>query len=222
MLRLEGRGAPDGASKELLSRIGMRVQAIASLYEILSIERRAGVVGLLRYLRTVARSIEQVAGSGRGGWVIDVAGDDIDVTIDEAARYGAIVNELVSNAVKYAFSDVAEGGHIHIGCERRGDTVEVTIADNGCGISHGAPAPPSTGLGIRLVDLYLHALEGEMERSTAPGQGTTCILRIPYRPIAVDAPTRDEAVEATAASRTAQPPNMIALHRPLARPVPSA
>ena len=202
MLRLEGRDAHDPGTREVLHRIAMRVQAIASLYEVLSLERRAGVVGLLRYLRTIARSIEQVAGGGRGGWTIDVAGTDFDVSIDDAARYGAIVNELVSNAAKYAFADGTSGGIVRIRCERVGDTVEVEVADNGSGIAVAGTAPPSTGLGIRLVDLYLHALDGEMQRSTAPGRGTVCTLRMPYRPVAEPAPEPADPPARLIASRS--------------------
>lgn len=184
MLRLEGRNLADGAARDMLERIGLRVRAIASLYELLTVERRSGNVGLLNYFRTVARSIELVAGRDRGSWTIEVTGEDVDVSIDDAVKYGAIVNELVANAVKYAFGGVRAGGRVSIRCERVGPNLEVTVADNGSGIGGGQrlDETTSTGLGIRLVDLYLQALEGVMERSTAPGCGTTCVLRIPYRP----------------------------------------
>lgn len=209
MLRLEGRSAADPATRALLGRVAMRVQAIASLYEVLSVERRNGVVGLVRYLKTIARSIEQVAGGGRGGWTIDVQGSDFDVSVDDAARYGAVVNELVSNAAKYAFADGASSGSVSIRCERKGEMVEVEVADDGSGISVDGTQAPSTGLGIRLVELYLNALEGQMERSTAPGRGTVCTLRMPYRPATESA----GPPAATATVRRAHPVAGRGLHR---------
>jgi len=197
MLRLEGRNLTDGPAKEMLDRIAMRVRAIASLYELLAVERRPGRVELISYFRTLARSIELVAGRDKGSWTIEVSGTDVEVSVDDAVKYGAVVNELVANAVKYAFGPGGTGGRIDICCQRISDTVEISISDNGVGIAGSSNGnASSTGLGIRLVDLYLHALNGVMERSTVPGEGTTCVLRVPYRP-----PTAEESEP---------PPNIVA------------
>lgn len=219
MLRLEGRNLTDGPGKDMLDRIAMRVRAIASLYELLAVERRPGRVELINYFRTLARSIELVSGRDRGAWSIEVSGVEVDVSVDDAVKYGAIVNELVANAVKYAFGNSDRCGRILIRCELVEDIVRITIADNGVGISGSTVNPSSTGLGIRLVDLYLHALQGEMERTTVPGEGTTCILRIPYRPME---PSAEESAVSIAAASTPPAGQRLVGDGPVLGTVPSA
>lgn len=184
MMRLEGREISDQAARATLKRIAMRVGAVAAIYDLLALERRPGRIGLLAYFKALARSVETMAGNARPAWTIEVRGEDVDVGVDDAMRFGAIVNELVMNAVKYAFDDARLGGRLVVECGLVDDKVTIAVADNGPGIAvdgRGALVSGSSGLGTRLVDLYLGALGGTMERSTAPGRGTTCLVRAPYR-----------------------------------------
>ena len=145
------------------------------------IDYLGGVMNNLPYLMAV----EQMAGNGRSRWTIAVTGEALDVGIDDAVRLGAVINELVMNAVKYAFDGVGENGRVLINCQRDGEEVVVTVNDNGAGMtgdSANGLSTRSSGLGTRLVDLYLGALEGSMERTTACGRGTVCVVRAPYRP----------------------------------------
>lgn len=185
MMRLEGRDVDDHAARAVLTRIALRVRAVAALYDLLALERRPGRIDLLTYLTALARSVEQMAGNGRSRWTIAVTGEALDVGIDDAVRLGAVINELVMNAVKYAFDGVGENGRVLINCQRDGEEVVVTVNDNGAGMtgeSANGLSTRSSGLGTRLVDLYLGALEGSMERTTACGRGTVCVVRAPYRP----------------------------------------
>jgi two-component sensor histidine kinase len=72
----------------------------------------------------------------------------VEIDPDRAVAIGIIVNELVMNAVKYAYPDGA--GPIHVTLTRDSDELELAITDNGVGIQAKSDAR-STGMGQRIV-----------------------------------------------------------------------
>ncbi|UOM34008.1 sensor histidine kinase [Acuticoccus sp. I52.16.1] len=185
MLRIEGRQLEDEMGREVLQRIALRVESMGSLYELLAIHDNTGIVQLRPYFERVCHSIEQMATSEHMGWSIEVRGDDLPMSIDDAIALGAVVNELVANAAKYAFNGRQDIGSIRVHMLDRGDEIHITVTDNGIGFDKDHVDPKSTGLGMRLVDMYLATLEGEIERESGP-MGTSCFIRVPNRTRAND------------------------------------
>lgn len=180
MLRLESRLLEDGTAREVLERIALRVESMGSLYELLAVNENTGKVSVRPYFERVCRSIERMAGASRLGWHIEVTGDDVPVGVDDAIALGAVVNELVANAAKYAFEGVPDTGLIRVAVADRGTELAVTVSDDGTGFAEREADPKSTGLGMRLVQMYLDTLSGEIDRETGP-RGTRYSLRIPHR-----------------------------------------
>ncbi|WP_170135035.1 sensor histidine kinase [Acuticoccus kandeliae] len=178
MLRIEGRALDDAVAKDVLDRVALRVESMGSLYELLAVNENSGMVPLLPYFERVCRSIEQVGGANQFGWTIEVKGEAVLVSVDTAISIGAVVNELVANAAKYAFSGRQDIGSIRVNCVERGGEIHISVTDNGVGFDKTQVDPKSTGLGMRLVDMYLDALGGTIERDTGP-QGTACYIKIP-------------------------------------------
>jgi two-component system, sensor histidine kinase PdtaS len=85
---------------------------------------------------------------------------------------GIITNELVINAIKYAFPD-GQPGRIEINCEPDGDTVKVSIEDDGAGTSDEA----GSGLGLQLVRTLALQNGGTIERK--PGKGVRWEIGLP-------------------------------------------
>ena len=179
MLRIEARGIEDQASRDLLDRIGRRVESMTSLYELLAINANTGDVQLLDYFRRLCRSIEAVSSGEHIGWSIEVTGEEVTVDTDEAINIGAVVNELVANAAKYAFTGRQDIGRITVGCFLKEAEIAITVADNGNGFDDSDVGPKSTGLGMRLVQIYLSGMGGRFDRQSSE-RGTVCSLRIPY------------------------------------------
>ena len=87
--------------------------------------------------------------------------EPIEIDPDRAVAIGIIVNELVMNAVKYAYPDGA--GPIDVNFHAQGDDLVLSIADNGVGLS-GKTDPRSTGMGQRIVTAMASKLEASVER----------------------------------------------------------
>jgi two-component sensor histidine kinase len=102
--------------------------------------------------------------------------EPIEIDPDRAVAIGIIVNELVMNAVKYAYPDGA--GPIHVELNAAGDDILLAIADDGVGLNVKVD-PRSTGMGQRIVSAMASKLEADVARDPAHA-GTRIVLRFRY------------------------------------------
>ncbi|MBV8593137.1 MAG: sensor histidine kinase, partial [Caulobacteraceae bacterium] len=85
------------------------------------------------------------------------------VPIGQAASLGMIVNELVTNAVKYAYPS-GEGGEVRVAFSREGRTLVLRVADDGVGLGS-----PGQGLGVKVVRSLVDQIGGMLSQSGPPG-----------------------------------------------------
>ena len=97
---------------------------------------------------------------------------ELKLNIDTAIPCGLIINELISNSVKYAFPGDGTG-IIDISVERvNGNIFKLTVKDNGAGSQLGKEIKNSDTLGIQLITLLTRQLNGTIEINSEPGKGT--------------------------------------------------
>ena len=89
---------------------------------------------------------------------------------------GLIVNELVTNALKYAFPSETRGT-VMVTLKRVPGALRLTVADDGKGVDIRRA---DSGLGGRLVEGFAQQLGGQVERESS-SQGTTVHLILPSR-----------------------------------------
>jgi two-component sensor histidine kinase len=96
---------------------------------------------------------------------IRVTSDKVVLSSRQATSIGLIVNELVTNALKYAFPG-EQAGTINVTLRRGNDKITILVEDNGVGPSEGVQA----GLGLRLVRLLVEQSGGGLSQEfTTPG-----------------------------------------------------
>lgn len=97
--------------------------------------------------------------------------DNVMLLLDQAIPLAIIVNELVTNALKYAFDDESEGT-VSLAVRRRDDgKIEIQIRDDGTGLPEGFDPMASSGLGMRVSYALVQQLRGELT-FTASDPGT--------------------------------------------------
>lgn len=170
-LSLQRRRAVGEEARERIGSVMDRVLAIGLAHDQLSFRQGAGSVELRDYLKALCTNIDP----GRPQVSIDVDVTPARIALDRAVLVGLIVNELVTNAVKYAFAE--EGGTITL--TFRVNTVigeaELSVRDNGRGMG---PARPG-GFGLRLVESLAGQLGGRVSAGTVQ-KGTLTTLTFPY------------------------------------------
>jgi two-component sensor histidine kinase len=93
---------------------------------------------------------------------------------DQAVPIGLIVNELITNAIKYAFPPNTKG-MVLVTFKRESGTLRLTVSDDGRGFD---PQHADSGLGGRLVEGFTQQLGGRLERESG-SKGTTVCLILP-------------------------------------------
>jgi PAS domain S-box-containing protein len=177
MVWIEARNHRSGEGKAALERVSHRVTALGQLYSQLSKANTVEAVDAAEYLDELCRDL--ITSVHKEGGASIVLRTDIDSELlptDRAIAIGLIVNELVTNAVKYAFPDEAKGT-IVVTLKRAAEELRLTVADDGQGLD---PRRADSGLGGRLVDGFAQQLGGHVERRS-DSQGTTVHLILPSR-----------------------------------------
>ncbi len=102
----------------------------------------------------------------RDGISIKCHADSYDISLAEAVPLGLIINELVTNALKYAFPN-RQAGVISVAFMREDDHFHLVVEDNGVGMDGRVKG---SGLGLQLLQGFSRAIKGEIDiRSTAQG-----------------------------------------------------
>jgi two-component sensor histidine kinase len=155
MIELQGRNTTAPEARAALESIGARVRVITRVHDYLQLSRLDGVVDVRQYLEGLCRSLEETLHDLRPV-SISVSCCDLTLPPEKALPLGLMVNELVTNAVKYAFPDGREG-FVHVRLDRNGTGLKVSVSDNGV----GCPQETATGgLGTKLVRLLAAQLGG--------------------------------------------------------------
>ncbi len=93
---------------------------------------------------------------------LDVKVENIMVDVDTAIPLGLIVNELLSNSMKHGFPD-GKYGEIQIKFHHYNDKLQLTVKDNGIGLSGKLDYKNTDSLGLQLVNLLTGQIDGELE-----------------------------------------------------------
>jgi two-component sensor histidine kinase len=168
LIRLESRGIPHDASKQRFDRLAGRVESLGLLYHSLSDGNGGSTVDLGTYLSQIASSVMQA--HAVDGVRLELKVDSWPVSIDVAMPTGLVVNELMTNALKYAFAD-RDGGTIKVSSLTDDSGCRVIVADDGNGLPAGDVWPRKGKLGNLIVNSLKQNAKAQVSVESAPGQG---------------------------------------------------
>jgi len=166
----------DAQSREILQHVLSQVHVFAFVHKELSVSDEGGsfvsdrvfVERLGKVLREAIPETTKV--------IFEHAGNEFSLSHSQAVTLGLIINELVTNSVKYAFPDRSDG-EIDVSIrEHLGDCC-VGVSDNGCGFTGKVRG---TGKGIGLVEALAQELGGVLDLRSSK-DGTTASIKFPIR-----------------------------------------
>lgn len=165
LLELQSAQVDDKGIKEAMLEGQNRVQSIGIVHQKLYTGNNLGAIEMKDYFLNLSESILDSFGA-EGRITVECAMDQIDVDIDTAVPLGLIVNELLTNTLKYAFPD-GRKGHVRIHLAKDpGGSLHLEIADDGIGKSE---ITQGTGFGAQLISLLTRQLSGSMREEIING-----------------------------------------------------
>jgi PAS domain S-box-containing protein len=157
-----------------------RVLAMALVHKKLYDTKNFEAVDLESYLISLAR---QLVSTYAHGSQIRIKSDveDIALDINTAVPCGLILNELISNALKYAFQG-RETGEIHLKVfTPDSETVQIQVKDDGVGLPKGFDPTKSNTLGFHLVELLTEQIKGSLQVESKQSRGTVFTITFPQK-----------------------------------------
>ena len=151
LIELQARKIVDPAARELLRRAAERVDAVTLVHRRLYTSNDVEFVDMDKYLRGLIDELQRAMEAEERNGSIQLTAEPIRIETDKAVSIGLIVNELVTNALKYAYP-LGAHGNIRVGFFRRaGEEIQLVVEDDGIGYPDGA-APRGSGLGGMIVN----------------------------------------------------------------------
>jgi two-component sensor histidine kinase/AmiR/NasT family two-component response regulator len=181
LLDMQSYYAQDPQAAHALQESQSRIKAMALVHERLYRSSDLASVDAREYIRSIADYLFGLYANPAKSIDLNVEVDDISLDLDTAIPCGLIANELISNALKYAFRNVGEcSGEVRVALHSgTNDTMQLTVSDSGVGLPPGVTPATGQSLGLRLVHMLAQELGGTIELQT--GEGTTITITFPKR-----------------------------------------
>ena len=168
LIRMEARNLTEGESGAGYDRLAGRVNSLALLYDLLSGDGAGDAIDLGVYLSKVASSVMEA--HAVEGIRLDLKVDAWPVSINVAMPTGLVVNELMTKALKHAFSG-RDRGTITLSSLVDETGCHVVVSDDGVGLPDGASWPQAGKLGAVIAQSLKQNAKAELKVSSAPGEG---------------------------------------------------
>ncbi len=165
LLSLQSAQIDDDSIKDAMMESQNRVKSIGIVHQKLYQGTNLGAIEMKDYFINLSESILDSFGA-EDRITLEFAMDSLDIDIDTAVPIGLIVNELLTNTIKYAFPH-SEKGKVLIKLEKSSTGIlRLEVTDNGIGKSG---VIQGTGFGGQLISLLTRQLNGTMKESNNNG-----------------------------------------------------
>ncbi|MBI4312399.1 MAG: sensor histidine kinase [Chloroflexi bacterium] len=171
LISLQSRNAP-GQTSAILNDVQSRVRAMALIHEKLyesGDEAGGGRIDFSQYLQDLLNQLRRSFATQKSEVRVNLDAEVVHLSIEKAVPCGLIVNELVTNAMKYAYP-TSKGGPVSVSLHTDGaDGLTVEVADEGVGMPEGVDVATSRSFGLQLVRTLVRQLDGTMSIGAGPG-----------------------------------------------------
>jgi PAS domain S-box-containing protein len=178
LLYLQASKTQDAGFAAALMESQTRVRSMAMIHEKLYQSDNLSSIDFEGYLNNLVANLMVAYGVDRSRVKVTIAAGNLPMTINTAIPVGLIMNELVSNALKYAFPK-GGSGEVSIRGSMEGDALLLKVSDTGRGIPETLDWRHADSMGLNLVQTLIRQLKGTIELSR--DAGTEFTLSIPAR-----------------------------------------
>jgi len=177
LLSLQSAQVDDKHYRAMFNDSINRINTMASIHEKLYQSEELSKIIFSGYIKDMVNNIyNSYMQSSHIKLVTDI--EKITLGIEASIPCGLIVNELITNSMKYAFPEGREGEiRVSLRTTEKGK-IELTVSDNGVGIPQGVDFRNTDSLGLTLVNALAGQLQGDIELSREKGTEFTLTFKI--------------------------------------------
>lgn len=177
LVGMQMRSVSDAAAKDALRETQSRINAISLIHKSLYTSGDVTNVALNDYLGAMLGNLETAMKRDGHTAILKCYLEPISLRTDASVSLGVAVQELVTNAFKYAYPG-DQPGEVRVHLKRLSDDkAELTVEDDGVGMASNA-RPSGTGLGSKIVQTMASALQTRVEYiNRGPGTAARLVLR---------------------------------------------
>lgn len=176
LIKLQSRYIHDEKTLEILKETGGRIQSMAIVHTKIFNSKNYESIDFGEYTKNLVDNFHSIYGYKLKNITFKIEISGLNLNIDTAIPCGLIINELVSNSIKYAFPD-NRNGEICISVTPVKDNIyRLVVKDNGVGMIKDSDLKDSDSLGIQLVTLLSRQLNGSLEINSEKDKGIEFII----------------------------------------------
>lgn len=168
ILSLQSTYVRDEDTINILRESQNRIRAMAAIHEKLYRTKNFSDIKFSSYVQNLAQNIIETYELSNKTVELSCKLDEVFLTLDVAIPCGLIINELITNSLKYAFNN-KEKGLITVDLINQKEKVVLRIADDGIGLPSDIDFRKTESLGLQLVSTLIEQIEGTIEREKREG-----------------------------------------------------
>jgi two-component sensor histidine kinase/CheY-like chemotaxis protein len=171
IINLQAIKIQDDRMRDIFSTLQTRIHSMSAIHEALYNSKSLSHINFADYINSMLRSLMTIYGVSPGHLAVELKTEDLELGIDQAVPCGLIINELVTNTMKYAFPDPDKKGVLRIEFTKdpSNQRYNLVVADNGIGLPQDFEDRKAQSLGMSLVEALTSQLGGEMTVSATVG-----------------------------------------------------
>ncbi|WP_114228574.1 MULTISPECIES: response regulator [Sphingomonas] len=174
-VHMQARDVTNEAARDALRDTDSRIKAIAQVHRRLYTSDDVESVAMDEYLAAIVQELQDTWSTPAAPRPIRLEADKVMMKTDHAVSLGVIVNELVSNACKYAYRP-EQAGEIRVKlAEQRPSGFRLEIEDDGVGMKAG-DKPKGSGLGSKIIQAMARSMSANFAYEAAPS-GVRAVLQ---------------------------------------------
>lgn len=175
LLQLQSRYIKDEVALDAVKEGQNRVEAMGLIHQKLYMGESLATIDIREYIQGLGDMLLDAFGVEDDRVKMEYAISNLQLDVDTAIPLGLIINELVTNSMKYAFPK-SQKGTITIALSKNAQgKLSLRVSDNGAGISQGIEGKFSTSFGNNLIEILSKKLKGKPQ-ITNSSQGYSTLI----------------------------------------------
>jgi PAS domain S-box-containing protein len=176
LLFIKSTMTEDMPLKRFIDETSTKIHSISSIHEQLLQMQGVDQLDVKDYLNSLCQNLVSTYSYGSSRFDLTLELQSATMEIDRVLNIGLIVNEIISNTMKYAYPDT-DSGKIHVALQHKNNSSLLKVSDDGIGIPADKISTIGSSYGMQLITIFTQQIKGTLDIDNS--RGTTFTIKFP-------------------------------------------